>query len=283
MDQIIIQDLCVYAKHGVYSEENILGQQFLVSVTIDTDLSKAGRTDNLSDTIDYGGICHFVTDFMQRHTYKLIECAAQRLAEQIILQYPSVQKIRVKVKKPWAPIGLPIKTVSVSVECSRHVAYIAIGSNLGDRQGYIHQAIDALDALDTCKVDKVSSVIETEPYGSVLQDNFMNAVLSLHTVLNPYRLLEELQRIEAQASRKRDIHWGPRTLDLDLLFYDNVRINGPELTVPHSDLQNRLFVLGPMCEIAPWFMHPTLHQTMQQLYDQLVESGAKAGGRVDGH
>jgi len=274
MDQIVIQDLTVYAKHGVYSEENVLGQQFLVSVTLDTDLSVAGRTDNLNDSIDYGTVCHFVTDFMQAHTFKLIETAAQRLAEQILLQYPKIKKIRVKVKKPWAPIGLPIKTVSVSVERSRHVAYIALGSNMGDREGYIRKGIAALDALDTCRVCEVSKLIETEPYGGVRQDKFLNGALRLDTVLSPHQLLDELHTIEADAGRRRDVHWGPRTLDLDILFYDDDVISTPGLSVPHPDMQNRLFVLGPMNEIAPWLRHPLFKMTIRQLFGQLEQSGA---------
>ncbi len=87
MDQITISDLTIYAKHGVYAEENILGQQFLVSVIIDVDLSRAGRTDNLADSIDYGAVCHFVTQYMQEHTFHLIEAAAEHLAEELLLQY----------------------------------------------------------------------------------------------------------------------------------------------------------------------------------------------------
>ena len=115
MDQIIIQDLSIYAKHGVYMEENILGQQFLVSVYIDLDLSRAGQTDDLQYTIDYGTICHFVTNYMQSHTFKLIEAAAEHLAEELLLKYGQMKKVRIKVKKPWAPIGLPLKNVGVSL------------------------------------------------------------------------------------------------------------------------------------------------------------------------
>lgn len=99
MDQIIIQDLSIYAKHGVYMEENILGQQFLVSVYMDLDLSRAGQTDSLEHTLDYGKICHFVTKYMQSHTFKLIEAAAEHLAQELLLTYDPIKKIRIKVKK----------------------------------------------------------------------------------------------------------------------------------------------------------------------------------------
>lgn len=270
MDQIIIQDLNVYAKHGVYAEENILGQQFLISITMDADLSEAGQSDDLESTIDYGSLCHFVTKYMHRHTYKLIESVAEHLAEEILLQYDRIRKIKVKVKKPWAPIGLPIKTISIVVERTRHVAYIGLGSNMGDRRAYIDQAVKELDALDSCKVRRISQIRETEPYGNTQQDKFLNGVLCLETVLKPERLLQELLEIEAHAGRTRDVHWGPRTLDLDLLLYDNDVIRRPELTVPHQDMQNRKFVLEPLCELAPSYRHPALHKTIRQLYEELM-------------
>ncbi len=274
MDQIIIQDLSIYAKHGVYMEENILGQQFLVSVYIDMDLSKAGQTDNLEHTIDYGKVCHFVTKYMQERTFKLIESAAEHLAEELLMQSGQIKKIRIKVKKPWAPIGLPIKNVCVSVDRTRHTVYLSLGSNLGDRMGYIRQGVDELNALSSCKVCEVSDMIETEPYGGVIQDNFMNCVLRMETVLKPQQLLEKLHEIENHAGRTRDVRWGPRTLDLDILFYDHDVVNTPQLTIPHVDMQNRYFVLEPLSRIAPWYRHPLLHQTVQQMYDQLVEKNA---------
>ncbi len=269
MDQIIIQDLSVYAKHGVYTEENILGQQFLVSVNMDLDLSKAGQMDKLEYSIDYGTVCHFVTNYMQKHTFKLIEAAAEHLAEELLMQYDMIQRIRIKVKKPWAPIGLPIKTVSAVVDRTRHTAYLSLGSNMGDREAYIRQALTELGALESCRICEVSKIMESAPYGGVPQGDFLNLALRLDTVLMPRQLLECLHKIEDHAGRMRDVHWGPRTLDIDILFYDYDVINMPELTIPHVDLANRAFVLGPMCEIAPWFCHPVLHKTMLQLYERL--------------
>ncbi len=274
MDQIIIQDLSIYAKHGVYMEENILGQQFLVSVYMDLDLSMAGQTDNLEYTIDYGKVCHFVTKYMQEHTYKLIESAAEHLAAELLLKYRQVKKIRIKVKKPWAPIGLPIKNVSVSVDRTRHSVYLSLGSNMGDRKAYIQKGIEELDALASCKVCEQSEIMETEPYGKTDQECFLNCVVHAETVLNPGQLLDALHEIEAHADRKREVHWGPRTLDMDILFYDHMTLNTPQLTIPHADMHNRRFVLEPLCEIAPWYQHPVLHQSVQQLYDRLEQSHA---------
>lgn len=276
MDQIMIEDLNVYAKHGVYTEENILGQQFLVSAIIDVDLAKAGQTDQLEHTVDYGSICHFVTSYMQEHTYHLIEAAAEHLAQELLMQYAPISKICIQVKKPWAPIGLPIKNVSVRIERARHSVYLSLGSNLGDRQAYIQEGIQKLDALASCRVCEVSGFLETEPYGGVSQGNFINCALHMETTLDAQRLLEALHKIEAEAGRTRDVHWGPRTLDMDILFYDDQVIHTPELTVPHADLANRAFVLEPMLAIAPWYRHPVLHETVRELYDKLMDKDKRS-------
>ena len=99
-------------------------------------------------------------------------------------------------------------------------------------------------------------------------------MLHAETILNPQQLLDALHEIEAHAGRKREVHWGPRTLDMDILFYDHIMLNTPQLTIPHADLHRRQFVLEPLCEIAPWYQHPVLHQTVQQLHDKLVNEDA---------
>ena len=270
MDQIRIQDLEVYARHGVYKEENALGQKFLVSIRIDVDLSKPGQTDCIEDSIDYGKICHVVSDFMKQHTFHLIEAAAESLAEKFLFDYDAIQCIWIQIKKPWAPIGVPLEHVSVAIERRRHIAYLSFGSNVGERMEHIQNAIDALKALPSCKVCEISDIIETEPYGGVEQGKFLNGALKLETVLNPYRLLEKLHEIENAEGRVRDVRWGPRTLDLDILLYDNLVLHTKELTIPHVDMQNREFVLKPMSQIAPWLRHPLFHQTMSQMYEELV-------------
>lgn len=120
-------------------------------------------------------------------------------------------------------------------------------------------------------VEKVSGYLVTEPYGGVEQDEFLNGVLRVRTLLSPEDLLDRLHILEQAADRKRIVHWGPRTLDLDILFYDNEIIDTEELHVPHIDMENRDFVLKPMVEIAPYFRHPVLNQTMSQLLKKLDE------------
>ena len=269
-DKIKIEDLEVFANHGVFPEENVLGQKFVVSAVMYTDTRRAGLTDELTASIHYGEASAFITEYLKSHTFKLLEKVAEGLAEEMLVRIAGLQKVQIEIKKPWAPVGLPLKTVSVEIEREWHTAYIALGSNIGDSEAYLKEAIDKLDHLPTSRVEKVSSFLVTAPYGVTDQPDFLNGCLKLQTLLYPEELLRELNRIEQEAGRERIIHWGPRTLDLDILFYDQEIIDMPDLHIPHIDLHNRDFVLVPMSQIAPYLRHPVLNQTISQLLDSLL-------------
>lgn len=273
MDQIMIEKLEVFGRHGVYQEENALGQKFLVSLVLYTDTRRAGRNDGLEYSINYGDVTQYVKQFFEENTYKLIERVAEKLAEDLLLRYPLLEKTDVKIEKPWAPIGIPVETVGVQISRGWHRAYIALGSNMGDKNKYLDEAVQKLNSHALCQVGKVADYIQTEPYGGVEQDPFLNSALELRTLLYPQELLALLNHIEAEAGRERTIRWGPRTLDLDILFYDDCVIDTPSLTIPHMDLQNRDFVLHPMAQIAPYYRHPVLGCTIRQLLDQLEKNG----------
>ena len=130
-------------------------------------------------------------------------------------------------------------------------AYLALGSNLGDRATHLQSAVDRLDAADGVDVVEVSRVYETEPIGGPPQDRYLNAVLAIETELDPYALLALAQRIERDAQRVRAERWGPRTLDVDVLLYDDVRLDDPDLTLPHPRIWERGFVLAPLRDVAP--------------------------------
>lgn len=272
MDKIKIQNLEVFARHGVFPEENVLGQKFIVTATLYTDTRKAGKTDDLTASIHYGEISQRIEQYLTEHTYKLLERAAESLAETLLLETPGLEKIRLKIKKPWAPIGLPLETVSVEIERGWHTAYIAFGSNMGDKEHYLNQAIHSLGRTPGCMVTKVSSFLVTEPYGVTDQDEFLNGCLMLRTLLTPRELLNVLHAIEQEAGRERIIRWGPRTLDLDIIFYDDLIIEDEDLCIPHVDMQNRNFVLQPLLEIAPYKHHPCCGKTVQELYSLLLGS-----------
>ena len=135
-------------------------------------------------------------------------------------------------------------------------AYIGTGSNLGDRQAYLEAGLTELKAVPDIRLDAVSAVYETAPLGYTNQPLFLNAAASIETTLFPEELLQVMQGIETRHHRQRLIHWGPRTLDLDLLLYAEYQINTQQLVLPHPRLVERCFVLAPLCEIAPDLRHP---------------------------
>ena len=134
--------------------------------------------------------------------------------------FPVWNRSHLKIEKPWAPVGLPLKTVSVEITRKWHTAYIAFGSNMGDKKLFIDNGIRGLNKTKGCRIEAVSDYLVTEPYGVTDQDEFLNGVLKMRTLLSPEELLERLHQLEQEANRERIIHWGPRTLDLDILFYD---------------------------------------------------------------
>lgn len=145
----------------------------------------------------------------------------------------------------------------------------------GDKEYYLEKGLKELKEHPLCRPVKVSKVYRTTPYGGVEQEDFLNGVMELETLLTPFELLEKLQQVERQAGRERKVHWGPRTLDLDLLLYDDCVIDTETLTVPHPDMQNRDFVLAPLCEIAPFVRHPFTGKTAKQMLEELKHNGEK--------
>lgn len=270
MDKITIQNLEIFAKHGVFPEENVLGQKFILSAVLYTDTRKAGLTDDLNHSIHYGEVSHFIKDFVEGHTFRLLESVVEQLARELLLSYPLLRKVDLEIKKPWAPIGLPLDTVSIQISRSWHTAYIALGSNLGDKKGYLDMAVRMLKEHSDCRVEQVADYLVTAPYGGVEQDDFLNSALKLSTLLTPEELLQELHSIEQAAGRERIIHWGPRTLDLDILLYDDLVMDTEELHIPHIELHKRDFVLIPLAQLAPYLRHPLLHITIEELRERVL-------------
>lgn len=271
MDKIRIQDLEVYGKHGVFPEEKKLGQKFLISVTLYTDLREAGKTDQLDKSIHYGLVCQKITQWFLEETYDMLEKIAETLCKKLLLEYHRLQKVQLEIKKPWAPIGLPLDYVSISIERKWNKVFLALGSNLGNREEYLDLAVSMFRGRQDVRVVAVAPYIQTEPYGENAKYEFLNSCMEIDTLMTSEELLAFCQEIEQKGERVRMVHWGPRTLDLDILFYNDEIISTKNLCVPHTEIEKREFVLEPMCSIAPYFRHPISKKTMLELLQQLQE------------
>lgn len=269
LDEIRIERLEIYAYHGVYPEETKEGQTFEVNVTLFTDTRAAGQKDDLNLSTNYGEVCLFINDWMQNNTCKLIEAVAEKLAEAILLEYPRVQCLDLEIRKPEAPVEMDFRCISVKVRRGWHKVYLSIGSNMGDKEDYLNGAVRALADCRKIRVGKRSNWMVTKPYGGVEQDDFLNGAIEIDTLYSPEELLEELHRIEKEAGRERLVHWGPRTLDLDILFYDDLIYESTTLKIPHIDMQNREFVLKPLSEIAANYRHPVYQKTVSQMLSEI--------------
>jgi len=152
------------------------------------------------------------------------------------------------------------------------IAYIGLGSNLGNRRKNIEKALDYLNKIDSVKVIKVSQLIETKPAGGPKQGKYLNAAAEIKTELSPEQLLESLKEIEKRLGRKQArVKWGPREIDLDILFYGDKKIGKKDLKIPHPYLHERYFVLKPLSEIAPEFIHPKIKKTVSQMLFELED------------
>ena len=256
IDRIEVRGLVVTTVVGVLPHERTIAQPVQVDLDLHVDLRDAGRTDDLSDTADYGDVAERVAAVVRESKDTLLERLADRVAEMLVT-IDRVDAVDVKITKLRPPIPEQVDSTAVHIHRSRrdyddfpreqHQAIIGLGSSLGDREGYLRLAVSSFD-----NIEAVSQVFETDPVGGPDgQGAYLNMVMAVRTTLDPYALLRRCRQIEGAAYRQRVVHWGPRTLDLDLLFYDDVHINDPDLTVPHPRFAERRFVLAPLQEVAP--------------------------------
>ena len=149
-----------------------------------------------------------------------------------------------------------------------NIVYIAFGSNIGDRGAAIEEALNLIEQNEM-KIVKRSKIYETEPYGYVDQPSFLNGAVEVETNLSCRDVLERLLSIENQIGRVREFKWGPRIIDLDIIFYNNEIYDEEDLKVPHPDMQSRDFVLKPLNDLCPDYVHPILGNTIRELLGEL--------------
>jgi len=277
-DHIYVNGLRLMALVGVLPHEREGEQPVQVDIDLEVDLAEAGLTDNLVDTANYGAIAEAVSEVVRMSSDVLLERLVARIAERC-LQFDHVEVADVRLTKLRPPIAENLDSTAVRIVRSRvdmkiparHRAIVALGSNLGDRVAYLRFGLERLS-----NVIAQSQVFETDPVGGPdNQGPYLNMVAVIDTDLDPYAMLRRLLQIEAEAHRVRVERWGPRTLDLDLLFYDDVTIDSEELIVPHPRFSERRFVLEPLSEVAP-------EHCPSQWRDRLPAYGVYPRGSIDG-
>ena len=188
-----------------------------------------------------------------------------------LYEFSLVNSVDIEVRKPEAPIDMEFGSVSVKIHRGWHDVLVAVGSNIGDSRKLIENGIKLLEESKYNKDIRRSELIVTKPYGYTDQPDFLNGAVRFKTMLSPHGLLDLLHEIENAADRKREIHWGPRTLDLDIIFYDREIIDEDDLTIPHPDMHNRSFVLIPAAELMPMYRHPLLGLTVKEMLERLED------------
>ncbi len=279
IDRIELRGLRLVTIIGVLDHERQSPQPIEIDLVLHADLTDACSSDELDDTVDYGAVTELVEKVAAQHHDLLLERLAGRIAE-AVLEQPRVEDVEVSVRKLRPPLPSDIATSGVHIRRSRagsvaldaghHRAILALGSNLGDRASYLRFAVRHAGFLVA-----QSQVYETAPVGGPEgQDAYLNMVIAVDTPLDPFSLLRRCQRIEANAGRERKVHWGPRTLDVDILFYDDVRIESPGLVVPHPRINERRFVLAPLSEVAA-------DRAPDGWEQRVADDGVRAIGRLD--
>ncbi|GAB3438525.1 2-amino-4-hydroxy-6-hydroxymethyldihydropteridine diphosphokinase [Phycicoccus ginsengisoli] len=286
-DQIVLKGISARGHHGVLDFEKRDGQTFVVDVTMDVDLAPAGSSDDLADTVNYADVAADVVALVEGEPLDLIEALAARIADRVLAR-PLVEAVEVTVHKPEAPVGVPFTDVQVVVARERRTpVVVALGSNVGDSAETLHDATLALHGL--LDVTAVSRVVETDPVGGPEQPAYLNAVVTGTTHLAPSSLLAGLHDIESEHGRTREVRWGPRTLDLDLVQYGDpvfdtdVVMQTTTLTLPHPRAHERAFVLVPWLQADPEAVLRVAGQVRRvgDIVAGLDTSGVRPGPDID--
>ena len=263
-NKILIRGLEVSACHGVLKEEKTNPQPFIFDADLYADFYSAAKTDDISATVNYAKACDILVAIATAKSYNLIETLAYE-GVYALFEGLNLKKITLTVYKPQAPVPHKFGTVGVTVTAEKEKVYLSLGSSMGDKKNYLDTAIKKLSQTRGISVRKISSYLETEPYGGVAQNGFLNCAVEIETYLTPRQLLEEIHRIEGECGRVRTVRWGDRTLDIDIIFFGSKTVAEEDLQIPHPEYFKRAFVLQPLKEIAPDFVCPVLLKKVKDL------------------
>lgn len=269
MNEVIkIDSLEVFGYHGTFHEEKILGQKYIINLEIQINEFFNNLNDDLNKTVDYVSLVEFVREYFRINKRDLLESIASEVVCEIFKKFDKVKGVNLEILKPACHLNENFKGMRVCLSKKKHRVYLSLGSNLGDREKNLNSAYKILEE-NNIKILNKSKIIETEPYGGVVQDNFLNSVIEVDTILNPQELIGTLLSIEEKLKRDRKIKWGPRTIDLDILIYDNEIIVEDNLIIPHYDMHRRNFVLEPLCEINKFAYHPRIGKFAFEMLEDL--------------
>jgi dihydroneopterin aldolase/2-amino-4-hydroxy-6-hydroxymethyldihydropteridine diphosphokinase len=252
-DRIVVTGIRGHGRHGVFDHERRDGQEFAVDVELEVGTTAAARSDDLADTVDYGQVAIAVHALIVGEPVDLVETLAERIAD-ACLAFGGVHAVTVTVHKPSAPIPVPFDDVQLRIRRTapvRRPVALALGSNLGDSATVLQAAVDDLAALPGLRLGAVSAVYRTAPVGGPEQPDYLNAVVVGETTLDPLALLTATQGVERAHHRVRDVRWGPRTLDVDVIALGDEVVDEPTLQVPHPRAHERAFVLVPWTDADP--------------------------------
>ena len=285
-DLITLRGVSARSRHGVLPEEKLIPQPFLVDLDLEADLSGAGRSDRLADTVSYATMAAQVHRVLIGPSVDLLEHLAEKIAL-VCLQEPHVEAVTVTLHKPEAPVGVPCGDVEVRIRRERAArVVIAMGANLSASVERFGDAVRRLSRLPGVDLRMLSPIVVSEAVGGPdAQPPYLNAVLLAQSRLAAHTLLRALHRIEEIHGRTRDVRWGPRTLDLDLIRYADpilgeARGDGETLTLPHPRAHLRPFVLLPWLHVDPGARLPALGSGEMLTLDE--EIGHRVADLVEG-
>ncbi|MCQ2531827.1 MAG: 2-amino-4-hydroxy-6-hydroxymethyldihydropteridine diphosphokinase [Saccharofermentans sp.] len=259
MDHLRMVDMEFYGYTGCLPEEKENGQTFVVTVDMACNRIPGAMTDNLEGTINYAELYERIKNYVTTSKGNLIENLAYNIGG-IVLDYSDIpDSVKVTVSKPQAPVVGMFKTMETTIELNRvqesgfkHSVVLALGSNMGDKEQYLKEASKRLMMSGHVQIIKAGGLYETEPVGYDDQPYFYNTVLDVKTDLEPEELLNLTQKIELDLHRVRTIKNGPRTIDIDILLYDDITMDSDRLIIPHPRMYERAFVLCPFKDIREY-------------------------------
>lgn len=249
-DKVFVSNLCILGRHGVFDEERALGQRFFLDIEVTIDARPASENDNYKKAICYGTLCKIAQEVSDAGPYRLIETFGERVIDAILTRFKTVKAAKVTIRKPGAPIDANFDTVGVTLTRPRmQEVGFSLGSNVGEKSSQIRAALAFLEAVPGIEITQISSFYKTAPWGKEDQDWFVNACATGRTSLMPHEVLRAAKEIEVQLGRTPGERWGPRLIDIDLLYLGEEEVRSVALSLPHPELLNRAFVVVPLAEI----------------------------------